>query len=242
MPKRKKAGDPELLLVSFCDIVTVITAALFMTMVVTIQEAMRVPVLKGTPLANRGAMMRQQKVPGDFVQEGTEGGSGPLIIAKRPVYFECRKQMIFPINYTSLFSQMRIARSKSLGEKSSRDGSDPLAALAALQTLSVGDDYYVVRPDIMLPNKFKLEPRAESVSETEPELEYADKSKFFSSLKRINQSNEYIVFLVRDDSFNIFRRCRRIANEEGFESGWEYLDDVQPIEFGGIGGQMVLPQ
>jgi hypothetical protein len=244
MPKRPKAGDPELLLVSFCDIVTVITAALFMTMVITIQEAMRVPVLKGAPRASRAVAVRPAMVQqGDSMSEstGVDGGSAPVAITKKPVYYECRQQMVFPVNYAELFQEMRNARGKMIG---SNDGGkkDAASLLSMLQGQSVGDDYYIVHQSILIPNEMTLQPRKDAVSETEADLQSKEKSKFFASLRGLDNTKQYVVFLVRDDSFKIFRECRRIVNEEGFESGWEYLDDTQPIKFGGIGSTPVMIQ
>ena len=46
MAKRKKEGEPEMLIVSFCDIVTITTAAMFFAMLITVQESVKVPVIR----------------------------------------------------------------------------------------------------------------------------------------------------------------------------------------------------
>jgi hypothetical protein len=46
MPRRKKKHEPEMLIVSFCDIVTITTAAMFFAMLITTQEAVKIPVFR----------------------------------------------------------------------------------------------------------------------------------------------------------------------------------------------------
>ena len=79
MPRPKK-GDPELLLVSFCDIVTITTAALFMAMVVVIDQASKTPIFRPTPIA--------------------------VATTNNAVFFECRKNQIFFIDQTNLLAMI----------------------------------------------------------------------------------------------------------------------------------------
>ena len=73
---KKKKHDPELLLVSFCDIVTVTMASLFMVLVVVIDQSSRTPTYRPTPVA--------------------------VDTHKSPVYFECRGKQVFPIRREDL--------------------------------------------------------------------------------------------------------------------------------------------
>lgn len=51
----------------------------------------------------------------------------------------------------------------------------------------------------------------------------------------------YIAFLVRDDSFDVFRAARLEADRLGFDIGWKLLGEGEPIKFG-AGGTGVSPQ
>jgi len=243
LPKRPKAGDPELLLVSFCDIVTVTTAALFMAMVITIQEAMKVPVLKSTP---RAKSVAARKVAGGL-SSGSGEGTGAVAIQKTPVYFECRGGMVFPVNFEELYQQTRAVRAGA-GTKPAQGGSQAgqvensqAAFLSNIQSQEVGNDYYKVQLSFMMLGQMVLEPRKDATGETEKEVNNKATSKFFAALRKVDKEKQYVVFLVRDDSFALFKTCRRFAQDEGYGSGWEYLDDDQLIKFGGLGQGSAVP-
>ncbi|MFH0909201.1 MAG: hypothetical protein V1929_10595 [bacterium] len=251
MSKRPKSGDPELLLVSFCDIVTVTTAALFMAMVITIQEAMKVPELMGTPrakAARRAPVRLGSGGAADGAGANTNGrpsgvDGGEIITAQpTPVYFECRKGMVFPVNYEELYQQTRSARTAPV--KKPEDGAAPRSAIDFLNTMQnqeIGNDYYKVQPSFLMLGQMVLEARPEAKGETEQEVEIKGTSQFFAALHEIDKRKHYVVFLVRDDSFPLFKTCRRFVQEEGYESGWEYLDDDQLIKFGGFGKGAPVP-
>ena len=58
------------------------------------------------------------------------------------------------------------------------------------------------------------------------------KSPFQQTLARLNPNLYFISFLARDDDFTAFRTARRIADQLGFEIGWEVLGTTESIKFG----------
>ena len=60
-------------------------------------------------------------------------------------------------------------------------------------------------------------------------------SKFHAALRALNKESQYAVFLVRDDSFQVFRIARLEADHAGFDIGWELLGIDEPIKFGAGG-------
>ena len=82
-----------------------------------------------------------------------------------------------------------------------------------------------------------LEPKPEAHGDDQNAL-IDPSSNFQKWLRKLNFNNNYIVFLVRDDSYAIFRLARDIADKTGYDVGWEMLDHYEPIKFG-TGGQMV---
>ena len=86
-----------------------------------------------------------------------------------------------------------------------------------------------------------LEARSGVPGETITDLENANNGKFQAILSQLDKDRQYIAFLVRDDSFNVFRRARQLADEAGFDTGWELLGIDEPIKFG-EGGTAIATQ
>jgi hypothetical protein len=199
MPKKKK-GDPELLLVSFCDVVTVTTCALFMALIVVVDQAGRTPVLRHTPIA--------------------------ASTTNTPVYFECRASQVFPIDRAKLASTLQ--SSSSNAPAPTANGSS-LASLGELIQRDIGDEYYKIDTRYLMLGQFALLPRTNATGFAIGDLS----NRLSSVLGRINRSSQYVVFLVRDDSFPVFRAARNVTVSLGYETGWEYLGTDEPITFVG---------
>ena len=200
--RRIKKGEPELLIVSFCDIVTITTAALFFCLVVTVQEAVKVPIFRPTPLAK--------------------------VSSKQGIFFECRNDQLFFIDKAGLDEQVEQLMSKlNPGVR----GGDLESFMKAIQGQEVGNAYYKVDPRYLLVGRMGLTPVPGAMGETPAALEAAN-SKYQASLALLDKDNQYIAFLVRDDSFNVFRKARQVADSLGFDTGWELLGIDEPIKFG----------
>src|SRR5208282_1604424 len=90
---------------------------------------------------------------------------------------------------------------------------------------------YKVDPRYLLVGQMGLEARPGAIGETISGLE-DQTSKFRAILAQLDKSQQYIAFLVRDDSFSMFRKARQVADEAGFDTGWELLGIDEPIKFG----------
>ena len=64
------------------------------------------------------------------------------------------------------------------------------------------------------------------------------RSDFHKVLGSLNKKEERIVFLVHEDSFEIFRKAREIALERGFEIGW-WPHEKDSITFVSAGGKAI---
>jgi hypothetical protein len=211
MSRRKKKGEPELLIVSFCDIVTITTAAMFFAMLITVQEAVKIPVFKPTPRA----------VPTD----------------KSPVFFECRNDHIYYVDKDGLDSQ--VAKLLSTLNPGFRSG-DLSNFLKAIGGQEIGNEYYRVDPKYLLVGVMALDLRPDARGEDDKVIQ-SPNSRFGTALAQIDTKTRYIAFLVRDDSFNVFRKARHFADKADFDSGWELLGADEPIKFG-AGGVAIAPQ
>jgi len=200
--RRKRKGEPELLIVSFCDIVTITTAALFFCLIVTVQEAVKVPIFRPTPLAK--------------------------LSAKQGIFFECRNDQLFFVDKNGLNGQVEDLMSKlNPGVR----GGDLGSFLKAIQGQDVGNAYYKVDPRYLLVAQMGLEPRTGVSGERPIDLENPN-SKYQAILSQLDKDNQYVAFLVRDDSFSLFRKARQIADNLGLDTGWELLGIDEPIKFG----------
>lgn len=63
-------------------------------------------------------------------------------------------------------------------------------------------------------------------------------SEFVDFLKQLNPRENYIAFIVRPDSFQVFRKARQIAWNLGFDVGWEPLGDDSILVFGSGGREV----
>jgi hypothetical protein len=209
--RRKRRGEPELLIVSFCDIVTITTAALFFCLIVTVEEAVKVPIFRPTPLAKTSS--------------------------KQGFFFECRTNQLFFIDKAGLDVQVEELMSKL--NPGVRSG-DLESFSKAIQGQDVGDPYYKVDPRYLLVGQMGLEARPGVSGESAVDLENPN-SKYREILSRLDKDKQYIAFLVRDDSFNVFRKARQVADNLGLDTGWELLGIDEPIKFG-AGGTAISTQ
>lgn len=208
MPKRKKKEAPEMLIVSFCDIVTITTAALFFCLLITVQEAVKVPVFKPTPR------------------------SRPT--HKTPVFFECREDTIIYIDKEGLDTQVQqMLQSLPANVKSG----DLQGFVKAVANNDVGNEYYRVIPSYLLTAIMALEAKRGTKGEDKNQM-MADDSKFRVVLRQLDKDRQYTVFLVRDDSFDVFRHARKESDTLGFDIGWELLASDEPVKFGSGGTEV----
>jgi biopolymer transport protein ExbD len=205
MARRKKKGEPEMLIVSFCDIVTITTAAMFFAMLITVQEAVKIPVFRPTPKA----------VPSN----------------KKAVFFECRSNEVFYVDKAGL--DERVAKLLSTVNTGVRGG-DMSQFLKVLQGQEVTNQYYRVNPGYLLTAIMALDARPGVHGDTVEHLEGTN-SVFHTALAKLDPQDQYIAFLVRDDSFTVFRKARMVADRQNFDIGWELLGGEEPIKFGAGG-------
>ena len=204
MPKPKK-GDPELLLVSFCDIVTIVTAALFMAMIIVIDESSRIPSVRPMP------MLRST--------------------TNAPVYFECRANQIFPIDYTSLIATFKAEsqRFKQSAEANKKD--DGVSAVNAIMKIDAGNDLYRIDPQYLLMGIMALVPRDGTQGTTVQEMIDHPTNAFRRAVERMDPKAQYCAFVVRADGFEVFRRARDIATAKKVLAGWEMIEQSDRLTF-----------
>lgn len=208
---RPKKGDPEMLLVSFCDILTISISALFMATIITVMEATKIPEFKPTPRA----------VPTN----------------KSPIFFECRDDQVFYVDKDGLDAVVaeRLAKLNP-----NIRGGDLAPFLKMINQEQIGNQYYTVEPKFLLVGIMALAAREDVPGEGYEDLDKPN-SFFQAVLDQTDKSQRYVAFLVRDDSFNVFRKARTLADRKEYNTGWELLGPGEPIKFG-ASGQTIAPQ
>lgn len=74
-----------------------------------------------------------------------------------------------------------------------------------------------------------FEPASENIGETPNQLN-GENSNFKQVLAKYNPNQDYLVFIVRPDSFEAFRSARKQAWDAGYEVGWEPLEQEASIK------------
>lgn len=154
----------------------------------------------------------------------------PLALAttNQPVYVECRNNQIYFIDKAEIGDAMRTAsreiRARAL---SGEDG-----AMEAAMSADVGNRYYRLDNSFMMMGVIALVPRPDVPGIAGPTEE--EEGPFGQVIGALSTNLHYLVYLVRDDSFETFKRARDLGAQNGFLTGWEYLGRDEPITFEGM--------
>jgi len=197
---------------SFLDIMTCLVGVLILVIMLTGIDAAQIEVLIPTPLGHRTDL--------------------------KPIYIECRDGMLYRIP----FEELRNKVTEALNEISEEAGGDVAKIIQLLPEKRVKGEYYELDLTYALSGQFGLLPvpgkegyRLTSVTQETPQ-------KWFGRiLAGIDPKKEMITFLVRDDSYAVFKRARALAWQKKVEVAYELLDRRDVIRFG-FGGELVLAQ
>jgi hypothetical protein len=164
----------------------------------------------------------------------------PRQISKQPVFFECRHNQVFYIDKPALDDQAsRVLPgppSEPLGDPPVPD-SNPKALAEKIRQAQIETKYYKIVPADLTRYCLTLEPKPDTEGDVS-EMLAKPGSIFLTDLARLDRNAQYILFLVRGDSYAVFRRARSAAEESGFDVGFEILGSTEPIKFG-TGGNSV---
>lgn len=147
---------------------------------------------------------------------------------KRAIYLECRGNELHLVPAPELYSLARRAMAAARAEA----GGDREALLRALESLQVTNETYRVdlRHHLATDGRslaVRLLPGARGYPLPDYTREPAD-GWYATLLARMNRAGESIFFLVRDDSFRVFKNARLLAWQTGADVSFELLakDDV----------------
>ena len=150
---------------------------------------------------------------------------------KQPMLFECRSEQVFFVDHVGL--REKIAQIFSALPPGMRRG-DPTGFVNAINTNEVENEYYKVEPHYLAARILALEPKPAGRGDDKITLQDPN-SKFQKYLLKLDSKNKHLVFLLRNDSFNIFREAREIAMKTGVDVEFQMLDGNEPIKFMTLG-------
>jgi len=93
----------------------------------------------------------------------------------------------------------------------------------------------------------EFQPISAEIGENSTKLATAN-SQFKQVLSQFNPNKDYLVFIVRPDSFETFRAAKKIAWDAGYQVGWEPHPENAPIKIRTVlgselpGGRSITPQ
>ena len=208
----KQKEDASIDLDSFLDIMTCLVGVLVLILILTGIDAGQIKVLIPTPL-----------------EHSTD---------KRQVYIECSNDELFLIPVKGL----REVTTRTLDDIAIEANGDMEEMLRLLHRTPVGNEEYNVDLSFALLGQFAVNMvegtkgyRLESV-----ERETA-KDWFGRILTTLDTETDMLSFLVRDDSFMVFKRARHLAWKWDVEVAYNLLSVDDVIKFG-LGGSAPLAQ
>lgn len=202
MARRAPKSNPDLNITSFCDIITVAIVALFMSLVVVIDIALKTPKLRLAPYS--------------------------VAVTNAPVYIECRNNQIYPVNPAEIDQAIR----RTLREIREKAGQGTGSTVAEGLTRDIGNRFYRVDNSMLAVGIKLLHPRWEVRGLDVPRA--TESGAFGDLLDRLDTGTHYLVYIVRDDSFEAFEQARIFSKSRGFMNGWEYIGIDEPISLDGL--------
>lgn len=157
---------------------------------------------------------------------------------RRPIFIECRNNELFQVPVTEL-RKLADDRLKAIAEEAKGDSAVMLQKLASA---AAETDTYKVDLTYALLGQFAISPIRTAKGYRLVDVTKEKATDWFGRiLTNMDDEKDMLTFLVRDDSYEVFKRARALAWNEKAEVSYELLDVEAPIKFG-LGGSRSLAQ
>lgn len=197
---------------SFLDIMTCMLGVLMLILLLTGIDAAQIKVLIPTPMMHTSD--------------------------RRPVFVECRNNELFLVPV----GELRTLADEQLRDVAQKAGGDTALMLQGLADARAQTDTYQVDLTYALLGQFAILPIMTSKGYNLVDIGQEKETDWFGRiLTGLNKETEMLTFLVRDDSFEVFKRARTLAWVQNVEVSYELLSPEEPIKFG-LGGSRSLAQ
>ena len=212
MGRKKKDRGASVNLDSFLDIMTCLVGVLVLIIILTGVDASQIKMLVPTPMG----------VKSD----------------KRPIFIECRGNRMFHIP----IEEINERANEELRNQARLVKGDTRKLMERLATASVETDSYLVDLTYALLAQFALKPKYGAPGYELADIKQEGPQDWFGAiLSKVNPEEEMVTFLVRDDSFEVFKKARALAWVQQIKCSYELLDERDPLKFG-LGGTPSLAQ
>ncbi len=212
MGRKKKSSGGDVNLDSFLDIMTCLVGVLVLIIILTGIDAAQIKVLIPTPMAH-----------------STD---------KKPTFIECRNNQLFHIPLDEINRQV----TEKLAALAREAGGDNRKLLQLLDESALDFGAYNVDLVYALKGQYAIRPKPEVEGYAlEDVFAETEKDWLGKILTSMDFQTEIVTFIVRDDSFKVFKKARALAWMQSLEASYELLDITDPIKFG-LGGRASLAQ
>jgi len=209
---RKKAQGASVNLDSFLDIMTCLVGVLVLIIILTGIDASQIKVLIPTPMERS--------------------------TTKRPVFIEARNNELHRLP----LDELQTIANDTLRSISQESRGQIDIMLQKISEANVGNDAYRLDLSFALVGMFAVRAVEGVPGYPLTNWEQETSSDWFGSiLAALDVETDMVTFLVRDDSFDIFKRARHLAWQLGVDVSYELLAVNEPIKFG-LQGSRSLPQ
>lgn len=217
MAKRKKSEEASISMDSFLDILTCLVGVLMLIIIMTSIDASQTKVLIPTPMSQKSD--------------------------KKLLFVECRNDQLFPIPLEDMQTQIEQEFNKL--DKSLSGNPDEMKE--ALKNLAFETDDYIIDSSYALVGQIAVTPKLTSEGDDLSGVNMQTVEGivvpgwYGKMLDDADPNSDIITFLVRDDSFKVFKKARALAWVKKIQVAYELLSVNDPIIFG-LGGEIALAQ
>ncbi len=203
MGKRKR--DNGISLDSFLDILTCLQGVLMLIIITTGIDAAQTKIIVATPV----------ELAGD----------------EKPIFIEVRNNQLFTVPLERARGAIR-DRQKEIVEMRRSTGASTINVLEAVGNADVDIGDYVVDFARFLGGQIALIPKPESTGYAIESFEAETPTNWFGKIiNEMDRDNERINFLVRDDSFDMFKLARLVAWKKEIKVTYSLIPGGEPLTF-----------
>jgi hypothetical protein len=200
----KKQRDAGVSLDSFLDILTCLQGVLMLIIITTGIDAAQTKVVVATPIELAGN--------------------------ERPIFIECRNNQLFRVPVAE--AKQAIEQKQLEVMKARRESTNVVDVLEAVGKADIDIGDYVVDFTRYLSGQIALIPKSDSVGYAFTIAETEGENTWFGRIvSEMDKDNERINFLVRDDSFNIFKLARVVAWTKKIKVTYTLISRSDPLIF-----------
>ncbi len=212
MARKGKSRDSAISLDSFLDIMTCLVGVLTLIIIMTGIDASQIRVLIPTPVAR-----------------DTD---------KRPIFIEARNDELFRVPLERLQATANAAL-RDIRVETEGNIEQLLRRIGEIET---ADEAYRIDLSYALMGQLAVLPLPEATGYALEDIEQEGPTDWYGRiLDGMDKDEEMITFIVRDDSFRVFKFARALAWLEDVDVAYELLGRDEPIRFG-LAGTRVQAQ